>query len=150
MTDFEMTLYVKAPRETVWQAIVGDDGNRAIMYGSVLRSTLAQGDGYEYVGPGEGGAETVHVYGEVLAVQPGSLLSLSEHPGPDYHANHAELRSRMTWTLQDAAEGVTKLVFVNDEWSEGHPSNESTAETWPFVLSNLKTWVETGETIPFG
>ena len=44
--------------------------------------------------------------------------------------------------------GLTKLTFTNDEWSEGHPAQAATAETWPRVLSSLKSWVETGEAIP--
>jgi uncharacterized protein YndB with AHSA1/START domain len=145
----EYTSYIAATPEVVWQAIVGDEGNRAYMFGSVLRSELTVGSGYEYVGPDENGEETVHVYGEVLAIEPGVSLSLSEHPGPGYHENHAELRSRMTWTLSSAGEAVTKLHFVNDEWSPGHPSYSGTVDTWPMTLSSLKSFVETGKPLAF-
>ncbi|PJJ55640.1 SRPBCC domain-containing protein [Compostimonas suwonensis] len=150
MEPFAMTLYVNAPAEQVWDAVVGDEGNRAVMFGSVLRSELTVGAGYEYVGPGNEGEETVHVYGEVLAVEPGRLLSLSEHPGPSYGDNHAELSSRMTWTLEPVTPGVTALTFVNDEWSDGHPNHDGTVENWPRVLSALKTFAETGKTIDYG
>ena len=102
------------------------------------------------MGLGADGDETVRVCGEVLDVDPGVMLSLSEHPGPTYRDNHAELRSRMTWTLAPAGGSVTALRFVNDEWSPGHPSEDGTAETWPRVLSSMKTWIETGDTIDFG
>ncbi len=145
-----MTLYIAAPAEPVWEAIVGDDGNRALMFGSVLRSDLKQGSRYEYVGPGEDGAEVVHVYGEVLEIEPGTLLSLSEHPGPSYDEKHAERESRMTWRLTKESDALTKLEFTNDHWSEGNPSAAASAETWPRVLSSLKTLVETGKPIDFG
>ena len=148
MQDFEMTVYITADPMTVWDAITGDEGNRAVMFGSVLRGNLVPGGHYEYVGPGEAGAETVHVYGEVLQAEPGTILQLTEHPGPGYYENHAELTSRMTWRLEQAGAGLTKLTFTNDEWSEGHPSQAETAESWPMVLSSLKSWVETGAAIP--
>ena len=148
MQDFEMTIYVRADAAGVWEAITGDDANRAVMFGSVLRGDLAPGNRYEYVGPGQDGDETVHVYGDVLAAEPGRMLQLTEHPGPTYRENHATLTSRMTWRLDPAGDGVTKLTFTNDEWSEGHPSQAETAETWPLVLSSLKSWVETGKALP--
>ncbi|MFD5864546.1 SRPBCC domain-containing protein [Agromyces sp. NPDC127015] len=149
MADFEMTLYVAAGPQRVWDAITGDEGSRAVMWGSVLRGELAPGERYEYVGPGQDGEETVHVYGEVLAAEPGALLQLSEHPGPTYRENHADLRSRMTWRMSSAGEDLTKLTFTNDEWSEGHPAEAETAETWPLVLSSFKSWIETGRALPF-
>jgi uncharacterized protein YndB with AHSA1/START domain len=147
MQDFEMTIYIKADPPVVWDAITGDDGSRAVMWGSVLRGELEPGGHYEYVGPGESGDETVHVYGDVLQAEPGAVLQLTEHPGPVYRENHAELTSRMTWRLESAGVGLTKLTFANDQWSEGHPAQAETAETWPLVLSSLKSWVETGEAI---
>ena len=148
MQDFEMTIYIKADPPVVWNAITGDEGSRAVMWGSVLRGDLAPGGHYEYVGPGERGDETVHVYGDVQQAEPGTVLQLTEHPGPAYRENHAELTSRMTWRLESAGISLTKLTFANDQWSEGHPSQAETAETWPLVLSSLKSWVETGEAIP--
>ncbi|MBT2499043.1 SRPBCC domain-containing protein [Agromyces sp. ISL-38] len=150
MQDFEMTIYIKADPQVVWDAITGDEGNRAVMFGSVMRGALVPGGRYEFVGPGESGDETVHVYGEVLEAEPGAVLSLSEHPGPVYRENHAELTSRMTWRLESAGDRLTKATFTNDEWSEGHPSQAESAATWPMVLSSFKSWIETGEAIPLG
>ena len=149
MTDFEMTLFVAADPTRVWDAITGEEGSRAVMWGSALRGDLVPGGRYEYVGPGQDGDETVHVYGEVLQAEPGAVLQLTEHPGRTYRENHAELRSRMTWRLEPAGESLTKLTFTNDEWSEGHPAEAETSDTWPLVLSSFKSWVETGRALPF-
>ena len=147
--DFEMTVYIKADPLVVWDAITGDEGSRAVMWGSVFRGDLVPGGRYEYVGPGRAGDDTVHVYGDVLQAEPGAVLQLTEHPGPIYRDNHAELTSRMTWRLEAAGAGLTKLTFTNDEWSEGHPARDETAETWPRVLSSFKSWIETGRALPF-
>lgn len=147
--DFEMTLYVAADPAQVWEAITGDEGSRAVMWGSVLRGRLAPGERYEYVGPGQDGEETVHVYGEVLRAEPPTLLQLTEHPGATYREHHAELESRMTWRIAAAGDGLTRLTFTNDRWSPGHPARDESAGTWPLVLSSFKSWIETGRALPF-
>ncbi|QTX03808.1 SRPBCC domain-containing protein [Agromyces archimandritae] len=149
-TAFESTFFVAAEPQTVWDAITGDAGNRAVMWGSVLRGELAPGGRYEYVGPGEDGAETVHVYGEVLQAEAPRILQLVEHPGPSYRDNHAELTSRMTWRIEPAGPGLSKVVFTNDEWSPGNPAREHTSESWPLVLSSWKSYIETGRALPMG
>jgi uncharacterized protein YndB with AHSA1/START domain len=146
--DFEMTIYVKADPLVVWDAITGDEGSRAVRSGSVLRGHLEPGGRYEVVGPGEGDDETVHAYGDVLQADPGVVLQLTEHPGPISLEPHAEPTSRITWRLEPAGIGLTRLTFTNDEWSAGHPARDEAAETWPRVLSSLKSWIETGEAIP--
>ncbi|WP_308796944.1 SRPBCC domain-containing protein [Agromyces silvae] len=146
--DFEMTIYIAGTPQQVWDAITGAAGSRAVMFGSVLRGTLAPGERYEYVGPGQDGDETVHVYGEVLQADAPGLLQLTEHPGPTYRENHAELTSRMTWRIESAGEGLTRVTFTNDEWSPAHPAQTATAETWPHVLSSFKSFVETGRALP--
>jgi uncharacterized protein YndB with AHSA1/START domain len=148
-TDFTMTIYIAAEPDQVWEAITGEAGSRAVMFGSVLRGELTPRSQYEYVGPGQDGDETVHVYGEVLQVDAPGLLQLTEHPGPTYRENHAELQSRMTWRIERASEGLSKVTFTNDEWSPGHPAAAETAETWPLVLSSFKSFVETGRALPF-
>ncbi|WP_173922510.1 SRPBCC domain-containing protein [Agromyces sp. Marseille-P2726] len=148
MQDFEMTLYIKADPPAVWDAIVGDEGNRAVMHGAVLRGDLEPGGRFEYVAPGEGGREIVQVYGEVLQAAPGGILQLIEHPGPVHRDDHADLTSRVTWRLEPAGVALTRLTLTNDEWSAEHPAQADAAETWPRVLSSLKSLIETGEAIP--
>lgn len=149
MEDLKYELYVGAKPEDVWKAFLSEEGTKAIFFGSVLRSTFEVGARYEYVGPGNDGDETVHVYGEVLAFEPYRLMSYTEHPGPSYRDNHAELTTRITMTLEPVGD-CTKLTLVNDQWPEGHPSYESTKASWPMIMSNFKTFIETGRTLDFG
>ncbi len=149
LEDLKYVIYVGASPEKTWQAFISPEGTRAVLHGCVLRSTFEVGARYEYVGPGKGGPETVHVYGEVLAFEPYRLMSYTEHAGPVYRDNHAELRTRITMTLEPMGD-CTKLTLVNDEWPEGHPSYESSRINWPITLSNFKTFIETGKPLNFG
>lgn len=149
MDDLKYELYVGAKPEDVWQIFVSPEGTRAIFFGSVLKTTFEVGAPYEYVGPGNDGDETVHVYGTVLAFEENKLMSYTEHPGPSYRENHAELETRVTLTLETVG-NCTKLTLVNDQWPDNHPSYENTKQSWAMILSNVKTFAETGKTLDFG
>lgn len=147
--DLKYVIYVGAKPEDVWQVFVSPEATKAIFFGCILKSTFEIGSPYEYIGPGAEGEETVHVYGTVLAYEPYRLMSYTEHPGPSYRENHAELKTRVTLTFETVGTS-TKLTLVNDQWPEDHPSYENTKESWPMILSNLKSFVETGKTLDFG
>ncbi|QHT58838.1 polyketide cyclase [Paenibacillus lycopersici] len=149
MNDLSYDIYIGAKPEDVWNALVTPEGTRAIFFGSVLESTFEIGSPYAYVGPGNDGERTVHVYGEVLEYEANKRMSYTEHPGPSYRDNHAELETRVTLTLETVG-AVTKLTLVNDRWTDGHPSYENTKQSWPMILSNIKTYAETGKTLDFG
>jgi uncharacterized protein YndB with AHSA1/START domain len=149
MEALKYVTYVGAAPEEVWKALVTPEGTKAIFFGSVLRSTFEIDSPYAYVGPGKDGDETIHVYGKVLAFEPNRLMSYTEHPGPSYRDNHADLETRVTLTLESVG-NCTKLTLVNDQWPEEHPSYENTKESWPMILSSIKTYAETGKTLDFG
>lgn len=149
MEALEYTIYIGGKPEQVWEALVSPEGTRAIFFGSELQSTFEVGAPYAYVGPGNDGDETVHVYGTVLEFEPNKLMSYTEHPGPSYRDNHAELETRVTMTLETVG-GSTKVTLVNDRWPEAHPSYENTKQSWPMILSNIKSYVETGKTLDLG
>lgn len=144
--ELKYDVYIAAQPEEVWDAFMSPEGTRKIFFGSALKTTFNVGDSFAYVGPGNDGDETVHLYGEILAYEPQRLFSFLEHPGPSYQANHAELESRVTITLEPLGK-VTKLTLINDQWTRNHPSYKKAEETWWIVLSNIKTLAETGKTL---
>ncbi|MCM3785171.1 SRPBCC domain-containing protein [Neobacillus mesonae] len=149
MEALRYEFYIGATPEQVWDTLFKPEGTKKIFFGCKFESSFEIGEPYQYVGPGNDGDETVHVYGEVLACEPGKLFSCTEHPGPSYVDNHTELTTRMTYTFETVG-SCTKLTFVNDQWSEDHPSYERTKSTWPMILSNVKTVAETGNALDFG
>ncbi|MDU5143803.1 MAG: SRPBCC family protein [Paenibacillus dendritiformis] len=149
MEDLRYEFYIGAPVDTVWNTLMSREGTRQIFFGSELRSTFQVGDRYEYVGPGNDGDETVHVYGTVLHCEPNKIFSGTEHPGPSYYSNHAELETRITFTLETVGQ-CTKLTLVNDQWPANHPSYANASSHWWMILSNVKTLAETGRTLDLG
>jgi uncharacterized protein YndB with AHSA1/START domain len=141
--------YVAAPPETIWNILVTPEGTRQIFFGCVLESTFEPGADYAYVGPGNDGDRTVHVYGKWLEFEPYRLMSCTEHPGPSYTPNHAEQESRMTFTLEPVG-NCTKMTLVNDAFSPDHPGIQKASDSWWMILSNIKTLAETGKTLDLG
>lgn len=147
--ELKYEFYIGATCKEVWDILVTPEGTRKILFGSVLESTFEIGSDYRYIGPGNDGDETVHVYGKILAYEPEKLLSCTEHAGPSYNPNHADFESRVTFTLETVG-NCTKMTLINDEWTPNHPSFERTKASWWMILSNIKTLAETGKTLDFG
>ncbi|TVX93713.1 SRPBCC family protein [Paenibacillus agilis] len=147
--DLTFNFYIGATPEEVWQILVSDEGVKQTFYGCTLQSTFEIGSDYAYVGPGNDGDDTVHVYGKILALEKNRTFSYTEHAGPSYRANHAELETRVTFTLELVG-ACTKLTLVHDHWPVDHPSYANSQQHWPMILSNIKSYAETGKTLDFG
>jgi uncharacterized protein YndB with AHSA1/START domain len=66
----------------------------------------------------------------------------------EMHAKVAEeRRSKVTFDIQPVGQMV-KLTVIHDDFDPGSTVLESVREGWPSLLSNLKTLLETGETLP--
>ena len=144
--ELRYEIYIGANPDKVWESFMSPEGVRKIFYGCKFKSTGEVGDSFQYVGPGHDGDETIHLYGHILAYEQGKIVSLLEHPGPSYQPRHAELQSRITFSVEPIGE-CTKLTLVNDQWTSNHPTYENTKATWPIVLSNIKSLAETGKTL---
>ena len=142
MKDFYTEIYIEAPNEKVWNAFVAPNQFFMAFYGANIKSSFKIGDRIEYVGEYEG-KETVHIYGDILEYDENKLLSYTDHPGPTYNEKHSELKSRIRVTFEPFGK-ITKLTLTNDEFSENNPMREK-AEQWYLILSNLKTYIETGK-----
>jgi uncharacterized protein YndB with AHSA1/START domain len=147
--ELKYTFYIGVSPEEVWHVLISPEATKQTVFGCVLESTFEIGSSFAYVGPGADGDETVHVYGKILEFETNKVMSYEEHPGPSYNPKHAELSTRVTLTLEPVG-NTTKLTLVNDQWSDNHPSFASTSESWPIMLSNIKTYAETGKALDFG
>lgn len=59
----------------------------------------------------------------------------------------AEPRSKVTFEIEDLGE-LVKLAVVHDDFEPGSAVLETISQGWPHILSNLKTLLETDETLP--
>ena len=141
MKDFFTEIYLNASKKKVWEAFVEPHQFFEAFYGANIQSSFQLGDRLEFSGVHEG-KSVVHIYGKVLEYEEGSLLAYTDHPGPMYHEDHAKLESRVRVSFEEVGAG-TRLRLINDQFSPNNPM-QAEAQQWYLILSNLKTWVETG------
>jgi hypothetical protein len=51
----------------------------------------------------------------------------------------------VTWEIEPGGEGITKLTVVHDRLEESPKTAANVAGGWSYVLSGLKTLLETGK-----
>jgi uncharacterized protein YndB with AHSA1/START domain len=130
-------LFIRATPEQVWDAITKSEFTTRYFFAS--RIEMADGRRRAYGPNGELWGDSA-----ILAEDPPRRL-VHEWQGlydPDLAA---EETSRVTWEIEAQDDGVTKLTLVHDHLEGAPKTAESVAGGWMFVLSGLKTLLETGQ-----
>jgi uncharacterized protein YndB with AHSA1/START domain len=156
-------VYIKADREKIWQAIVEPEWNRRYGYAAPGHYELKPGGSYRST-PNQGMIDYAAqqgfpmpdtiVEGEVLEVDPPRLLVQTWRLLMD-PATAAEPFSTLTFLIEElkTQPGVCKLTVTHD--LPGAPATaalvageteESAGGGWAWILSDLKSLVETGKT----
>jgi uncharacterized protein YndB with AHSA1/START domain/DNA-binding transcriptional ArsR family regulator len=133
------SVWIRAPREKVWDAITNPEFTRRYFYGSEPSSTWKPGARLLWT---ENGSGRPLVDGEVVECDPPRRLVHTWIVRYDEELGK-EGPSRVTWDLEEK-DGLTVLTATHDEFPAGSKVYDNVAGGWPFVLSGLKTLVETG------
>jgi len=128
------SVFVRATPEQVWDAITKPEFTQQYFYGA--RIEVRDGRRFAAVGGTEWDEE-------VLEEDPPHKLVHGWISAYDSELA-AEAQSRVTWEIQPQDGGVTKLTVVHDQLEGAPKTAESVAGGWMYVLSGLKTLLETG------
>jgi uncharacterized protein YndB with AHSA1/START domain/DNA-binding transcriptional ArsR family regulator len=138
-------IIIKAPRERVWAAITTPEFTSRYYYGSTLKTDLTAGSPFTYHMPN--GSPIVE--GAVVTSEPPNRLAHT------YHARwppmNEDAPTKVTWELEAMPGGVTKVTVVHEDF-QGETATYKGLQGggWTWILSNLKTLLETGEPMPHG
>ena len=147
-------VYIKATPEAIWDAITKPEWTQRYGYGGSVEYDLRTGGAYRALTSDEmrmHGAPDVAVDGEVIEADLSRRLVQTWRMvmDPDMAA---EGYTRLTYEIDPAEPGVTKLTVIHD--LEGAPrlasllAGEMEADGagggWSWVLSDLKSLLETG------
>jgi uncharacterized protein YndB with AHSA1/START domain len=133
-------IYIRTTPERLWEAITDPATRAKYHFGVRVESDWAPGSSYALVHPG---ADGPLVEGENLVVEPPRRLVQSMNVLWSDEARQ-EGTSRVTWEIEPVGDSC-RLTVVHDQLSEHAP--EELYGGWPMILSGLKTWLETGETL---
>ena len=130
-------VFIKASAEEIWEAITNSDFTRQYFYASEVEfkdgRRIARGPNGELWGDEA-----------VLEWDPPRKL-VHQWRGQYDPELAAEDTSRVTWEIEAQDGGVTKLSVVHDQLEGAPKTAESVAGGWMYILSGLKTLLETGE-----
>jgi len=132
-------VFIRATPEQVWDAITKPEFTTKYFHGTKIESTFEPGTPYLSVA----GSDTV-VDGEILESDPPRTLKHTWRALWDPETA-AEPHSRVTWEIEPQDGGFTKLTVIHDRLEDAPKTAESVAGGWEYVLSGLKTVLETGE-----
>jgi uncharacterized protein YndB with AHSA1/START domain/DNA-binding transcriptional ArsR family regulator len=138
-------IIIKAPQERVWAAITTPEFTSRYYYGTTLKTQLTVGSPFTYHLPN--GSPIVE--GEVLASEPPTRLVHTYRSL--WPPMHEDAPTRVTWELEAMPGGVTKVTVVHEDF-QGETATYTGLQSggWTWILSNLKTLLETGEPMPQG
>ena len=134
-------VFIKASPERIWKAITRAEDTARYFHGSHVEAELRVGGKFWYHAPDR---SKLWGDGEVLEIdEPRRLVTTWHALWDDETAK--EKASRVIWEIEPQDGGYCKVTVVHDRL-EGAPitAKHVSGAGWMFVLSGMKTLVETG------
>ncbi|MBS4201114.1 SRPBCC family protein [Bacillus sp. FJAT-49732] len=144
-TSFLYVTYIATTPEKLWEALTSSDFTEKYFFGSKIQSDWHEGSIITYSRDGE-----VSDHGIILKCEPYRLLSFTWNYVHD-KANRNK-PSRVTFELK-AMDSTVKLTLnhenlVASDLVDKDDTFEGLNNGWPAIISNLKSLLETGTTLP--
>lgn len=133
-------IYIRTTPERLWEAITDGEIRTRYNFGSRVSSDWTPGSRLEMSHPN---ADGLLGEGEVIEVDPPRRLVHSMRALWSDEVKN-EGTSRVTWEIEPIGDSC-RLTVTHDELREG--ANNELYGGWPMILSGLKTWLETGESL---
>ena len=147
--------YIKATPEAIWDAITKPEWTDRYGYGGRVEVDLRPGGAYRVLTSQpmrSMGAPDVAVDGEVIVADPPRTLVQTWRMVMD-PASAAEGFTRVSWEIHEGKGGLTRVTVIHE--LEGAPKlatlvsggmeDHGAGGGWSWILSDLKTLLETGK-----
>jgi len=137
LTTQVYSVFIRATPEQIWDAITKPEFTERYFHGA--RVEVRDGRRFSRLGDDLAWDEPV------LEEDPPRRLV---HGWTSYYDPEmaAEESSRVTWEIEPQEDGTTLLTVVHDQLENSPKTAESVSGVgWMYVLSGLKTWLETGK-----
>jgi uncharacterized protein YndB with AHSA1/START domain len=137
--DHVYSVFIKAEPDRVWRAITDGVETERYYYGTRVNSDWSKGGRIVYEYP-DG---WVAADGEVLDIDPGRFVTMSFQARWDPEVEAAG-PVRQTWLIEPVGDGSSKLTVTTGGLVPGTKMAEEFAGGIVYIVSGLKTLVETG------
>ncbi len=133
------SIFIRTTPERLWEAITTSDYTLQYYYASTVESDWKAGSPFTYAIGDEPA-----IVGTVLESDPPRRLVATFDARWDEHVA-ADAPSRIAWEIGEGGPGVCRLTVVHDEFEPESATAQQFEGGMPFILSGLKTLLETGE-----
>jgi uncharacterized protein YndB with AHSA1/START domain/DNA-binding transcriptional ArsR family regulator len=152
-SDFVYVTYIRATPEHLWQALT-DPSFTARYWGRAYETNWQAGSPYAMT---QGSSRLADPEQVILESDPPRRLSYTWHKFTPEMAREAgwddahlrrinsERRSTVTFEIEAQTDNTVRLTVRHSGFEEGSLMHEGISGGWPKVLSNLKTFIESGE-----
>lgn len=139
-------IFIRAPRETVWEALTNPELTARYFFHTRLESSFRPGEPFRYVLE-DNDADAVD--GVIETFEPPRRLVMTWHVLYDEEMS-AEPPSRVEWTLHPANDdgSVTRVTLRHGDLALSPKTWANVQLGWVAVIDGLKTMLETGESLP--
>jgi uncharacterized protein YndB with AHSA1/START domain len=139
-TDCDYEVVIAAPAAEVWASIVESDRVERWFFDSSLSTDWAVGSPIHYLAH-DG---TVEIAGSITSYdEPNSWSMTFEAHWSSDGTEQVAPAGEVTWTVSDEG-GLTRVCLDHTGIPGGFERAQEVAAGWPYLLSNLKTFIETG------
>lgn len=137
------TVVIEATPDRIWRAMTDPAESSRWFFGGLVRSDWQVGGPIEWV-DADGGSL---IAGEITAIEEGVRLAhtFSATWSPE---TAADPTSDYEWLLEPMGPELTRVTVTHTNVPEGTPTAEQVDGGTSLVISSLKTFVETGRTMP--
>lgn len=139
-TSFVYVTYIRSTPDKVFEAIIKPEVARRY-WGHENVSDWIPGSNWQHVRNDE--QRTVDLVGKVIEVVPPKRLVISW--ANESQSSAPAAYSRVTFEVVPFENGLVRLTVTHDELEAGSGMDKGIRQGWPFVLSSLKSLLETGQ-----
>lgn len=141
--------YIATTPEKVWRAVVDPDVTREYWLGPsgparVNVSDWKPGSRWEHQRADD--TRTVDIVGKVVESTPPRRLVLTWARPKEAEDNSKH--SRVTFDIEPQGDGLIRLTVTHEDLERDPQMLAGISSGWPIVLSNLKSFLETGRALP--
>jgi uncharacterized protein YndB with AHSA1/START domain len=141
--------YIATTPEKVYRALVDTEITRQYWLGGSGPARVNVSDwntGSRWEHTRDDATRTVDVVGTVVETTPPRRLVITWARPTE--ADDASKHSRVTFDIEPQSDRLVRLTVTHDDLEHDPKMLASISGGWPSVLSNLKTFLETGQPLP--
>lgn len=148
--DYVYVTYIATTPEKTWQALIDTDLTREYwrdpVAGCARTNVSDWKPGSRWEHRRADGSDIVDIVGKVIESTPPRRLVFSWARPAD--AENEAKHSRVSFDIEPYGEKLVRLTVTHDDLERDSDMLTSISGGWPKVLSNLKTFLETGSALP--